>query len=95
MIGKLMFGPCAIALVSATAVLAQPPQGGSSGDANRLICRSMADTGSRLGHTRACHTAREWTELRRSCRLAARRGSPSGRIRVLRPGPRRMKRKKR
>ena len=68
MIGRLMFGPCAIALVSATAVLAQTSQGGTSGDPNRLICRSMADTGSRLGHTRACHTAREWTELRRQSR---------------------------
>jgi hypothetical protein len=68
MIGKLMYGPCAVALASATVALAQPSQGGATGDANRVICRNMAETGSRLGHTRACHTAREWADLRRQTR---------------------------
>jgi hypothetical protein len=67
MIGRYLYGACAIALVTATAVLAQPS--GSGGDtknnANKQICRIMGDTGSRLGHYRACHTAQEWIELRR------------------------------
>ena len=67
MIGKLMYGVCGAALFSATAVLAQP-SGGAKDDANRQICRNMADTGSRLGHTRACHTAQEWADLRRQTR---------------------------
>jgi hypothetical protein len=68
MSGKALHGLCAVVLVTATAVIAQPPgagTGGSQGDANKQICRSMADTGSRLGRSRACHTAQEWTELRR------------------------------
>jgi len=65
MIGKMVFGACAVISVTATAVLAQPAQSGANGDANKQICRTMVDTGSRLGRYRACHTAQEWTELRR------------------------------
>jgi hypothetical protein len=66
MIGKILYGACAAALVTATALLAQPgASGNSKSDANKQICRNMADTGSRLGHYRACHTAQEWIELRR------------------------------
>ena len=68
MIGKTMHMVCAAALVTATAVIAQAPAtngAGSSADANKQICRTIADTGSRLGRYRACHTAQEWAELRR------------------------------
>ena len=65
MIGKLLYGACGAALVTATALVAQPSQGGSSAGANKQICRTIADTGSRLGRYRACHTAQEWAELRR------------------------------
>jgi hypothetical protein len=71
MSGKAFHGLCAAVLVTATAVMAQPSTTGSrasQGDANKQICRTMADTGSRLGRTRACHTAQEWTELRRQAR---------------------------
>ena len=61
MIGKLFYGVCGVALVTGTAVLAQP----STGDANKQICRTSTDTGSRLGRSRSCHTAQEWAELRR------------------------------
>ena len=65
MIGKIVYGLCGAALLTATAVLAQAPQGATNGNANKQICRTIADTGSRLGRYRACHTAQEWTELRR------------------------------
>lgn len=69
MSGKALHVLCAIALVSATAVLAQPssaPGGDSSkSDPNKQICRTMGEIGSRLNRSRACHTAQEWTELRR------------------------------
>jgi hypothetical protein len=65
----MLYGACAIALVTTTAVMAQPSGGGDSrSDANKQICRTMADTGSRLARSRACHTAQEWTELRRQTR---------------------------
>lgn len=64
MIGRVVYGAFAIALVTATAVMAEP-SGRSNGDANKQICRTISDTGSRLGHARECHTAAEWAELRR------------------------------
>jgi hypothetical protein len=65
MIGRVFYGACAVAMVTATAVIAQPASTNSNGDANKQICRTITDTGSRLGHYRACHTAQEWIELRR------------------------------
>ena len=38
-------------------------------DPNKKICRTIADTGSRLKRSRACHTAREWEDLRRQTEL--------------------------
>lgn len=66
MIGRVLYGACAIAFVAATAVMAeQPAANETKGDANRQICRTTADTGTRLGRTRECHTAQEWDEIRR------------------------------
>jgi hypothetical protein len=67
MIGRYVYGACAIALVATTAVMAQTSSGTnvSKNDANKQVCRTLADTGSRLGRYRACHTAQEWIELRR------------------------------
>ena len=64
MIGRVMYGVCAVALVGATAVMAEPSNN-SGGSANKQICRAVADTGSRLGRSRECHTEQEWAELRR------------------------------
>ena len=68
MIARLLHGASVAFLLTATAALAQPAGGGSTGDANKQICRTISDTGSRLGHTRACHTAQEWADLRRQTR---------------------------
>ncbi|MBV9900554.1 MAG: hypothetical protein JOZ90_05590 [Alphaproteobacteria bacterium] len=66
MIGKTLHILFAVSLVTATAVIAEPPAVGSAqADSNKQICRTIADTGSRLGRYRACHTAQEWAELRR------------------------------
>jgi hypothetical protein len=66
MIGKALHILFAVSLVTATAVIAEPPAAGSAqSDGNKQICRTIADTGSRLGRYRACHTAQEWAELRR------------------------------
>jgi hypothetical protein len=34
-------------------------------DPNKMICRTIGETGSRLNRSRACHTAAEWEDLRR------------------------------
>ena len=66
MIGRMLYGASAIGLVTATALIAQPQASTDpKSNANKQICRTMSDTGSRLGRYRACHTAQEWIELRR------------------------------
>ena len=66
MISKAILGLSAIGMITATALTAQPASRTTSkGDADRQICRTFKDTGSRLGGYRACHTAQEWAELRR------------------------------
>jgi hypothetical protein len=70
MIGKFLYGACAAALVATTAVMAEPSNVTSNvtdakSDPHRQICRSTADTGTRLGRTRECHTAQEWEEIHR------------------------------
>ena len=66
MIARILYGACAAALVATTALTAQPSASDTAkSDANKQICRTISDTGSRLGRYRACHTAQEWIELRR------------------------------
>jgi hypothetical protein len=68
MIGRILYGACAIAFVATTAVMAEPSNvtdANAKSDANRQICRSTADTGTRLGRTRECHTAQQWEEIHR------------------------------
>ena len=80
MIGRILYGACAVGLVAATAVMAEPSNVAGQpsnvaepkSDANRQICRTTADTGTRLGRTRECHTAQEWDEIHR------RRGDNAG-----------------
>lgn len=66
MIRKILQGASAVTLIVATTVIAQSPRiGPTQSDANKQVCRSLPDTGSRLGRSRACHTAQEWEDLRR------------------------------
>jgi hypothetical protein len=65
MTGKMFYGAFAVALLTATAVIAQPSSSETKSSANKQICRAAPDTGSRLGRSRICHTADEWAELRR------------------------------
>jgi hypothetical protein len=61
----MLYGAFAVTLLATTAVVAQPSSGETKSSANKQICRAVADTGSRLGRSRICHTAEEWAELRR------------------------------
>jgi hypothetical protein len=69
MIGRILYGAGAVALVTTAAIMAQPSSATEAkSDANKQICRTLPSTGSRLSRTRACHTAQEWVELRRDTR---------------------------
>ncbi len=60
------------ALLASTAAAAQAPSGTQSesadADDNRVICRNVADLGTRLARSRVCRTRAEWEALRRDSR---------------------------
>jgi hypothetical protein len=49
-----------------TVVVGQPPA-----TTDRVICRTMVETGSRLGGTRVCHRQSEWEQERRQNQIDA------------------------
>ena len=64
-------------LVSGAGLAQAPTSSGSSNereaDPNRMICRSMGETGSRLGGNRVCMTRSQWELQRRDTRTAVER----------------------
>ena len=70
MIRTIVFGICSVAL-AATAATAAPSS--KKNDPNKIVCKTIAETGSRLNKTRACHTVAEWAELRRQTKQTVER----------------------
>lgn len=66
---KVIIFLAASALVGTTAIASTSNKSGKA-DPNRVICRTINDTGDKLRKTRACHTEAEWRELRRQSREA-------------------------
>jgi hypothetical protein len=66
MIGRYVIALGVAALVGSAAMAAET--GSKSNDPNKMVCRTISETGSRLSKTRACHTQAEWAELRRQTR---------------------------
>jgi hypothetical protein len=60
------------ALVASTSAWAQTPASApataASLDPNQILCRNVAETGSRLSHTRICKTRIQWAEEARLTR---------------------------
>ena len=66
MIGKTISALGAAALLAGVTIAAQPARRTApKKDAERLICRTYPDSGSRFTSYRACHTAAQWAEMRR------------------------------
>jgi Ni/Co efflux regulator RcnB len=49
--------------LAAAAQTAPAAEGKDKKDPNRMVCRTMDTTGSRLGKKKECRTAAEWTEI--------------------------------
>ncbi len=65
--------PASVAVAGDAASAAEPDKRGLSdrsefGDPNRVICRRMSVTGSRLAKTRLCYTARQWENMKNDTR---------------------------
>ena len=78
MIGRPVVIISSVALLAGAAAMADPPAAAGTdtvaksrkADPNRMICRTLDGSGSRLERQRACHTAAEWAELRRETRAS-------------------------
>ncbi len=68
MVRKVILFVAAIAIVGSAAIAAENGNKSGKADPNRVICRTINDTGDKLRKMRACHTAAEWQELRRQAR---------------------------
>jgi hypothetical protein len=61
----MVCGLCAAALLTGTAVAGQSSsRGQAKADPNKVVCRTAADTGSRLSRSRVCKTNAQWSEER-------------------------------
>ncbi|MEA3039244.1 MAG: hypothetical protein QOE79_1757 [Sphingomonadales bacterium] len=56
--------------LTSTAALAEQPKQDDASKADKVICRTEPDTGSRLSGTRVCLTREQWAERRRQTREA-------------------------
>ena len=66
MIGRILLGLCAAALVSGTAVAGESSKKpAAKTDPDKIVCRTIGDTGSRLSRSRVCKTNAQWVEMRR------------------------------
>jgi hypothetical protein len=71
MIARMICGFCAAALLTGTAVAGDASgRGQSKSDPNKVVCRTVSDTGSRLSRSRVCKTNEQWTAMRRDAREA-------------------------
>lgn len=67
---KIIIFLAASALIGTAAAASGSSNKSGKDDPNKVICRTINDTGDKLRKTRACHTAAEWRELRRQSREA-------------------------
>jgi hypothetical protein len=68
MVRKSILVLTAAAIIGSAATAAETSNKSGKSDPNRVICRTISDTGDKLKKMRACHTAAEWQELRRQAR---------------------------
>jgi len=64
MIGRAVFALCALAVATG----ASAANTAKKNDPNKVVCRTVEESGSRLKKTRACHTMAEWAEIRRQAK---------------------------
>jgi len=70
MIRTIILTLSAVALAGSAAAAKEPKASAQKSATDRMICRTIEDTGQKLRRTRACHTAAEWRELNRETRQA-------------------------
>ncbi|ONF96430.1 hypothetical protein [Sphingomonas jeddahensis] len=61
-VAHTLFAALLVTPVAASAQTVSHPKEDKS-DPNRMVCRTVETTGSRLGKRKICRTAAEWTEV--------------------------------
>ncbi|HNJ47594.1 MAG: hypothetical protein H6916_09805 [Novosphingobium sp.] len=80
---RLKFGALALFTIGfGAAALADSASQTGASDPNQMICRSMAETGSRLKSRKVCMTKAEWAEVRRQQRESIEKGQNSACVRT-------------
>ena len=72
----LALAPTAVLAQAAPATPATPAT--PDPDANKKICRTLSNTGTRLSRNRQCLTQAQWDKLALDAREELRRGRPNG-----------------
>lgn len=71
---KSIFTPfVAVALLVPTAAIAREHVDAAKSDPNRVVCRTVGSTGSRLSQTKQCMTNAQWAENKLADRQAVER----------------------
>ena len=65
MVGKAVFGLLVFLVAGGAAAPGEPPNGN---DSDRIVCRTIGESGSRLRRTSICYSLTEWTERQRRTR---------------------------
>jgi hypothetical protein len=62
MLGKAALGLFVLVLASGAAAQDEPPNGN---DPDRIVCKTIGESGSRLRRARICYSLAEWAERQR------------------------------
>ena len=67
---KLAIALCAVtaAAVAGTGAADAMEKSKAKGDPNKVVCRNISESGSRLKSKRVCHTNAQWAEIRREAK---------------------------
>ena len=81
---RILFTICAVSVCASAAVAGERSRTPSN-ESNKVICRTIVETGSMLSRKRYCATAAEWAEIKRQSRQKTEHiqtnrpmGAPSG-----------------
>ena len=65
---KMLAGLCAATIAAAFGSGAAGAMERSKSDPNKIVCRNVSESGSRLKTKRVCHTNAQWAEIRREAK---------------------------
>ncbi|HEY5724037.1 MAG TPA: hypothetical protein VIT45_17135 [Allosphingosinicella sp.] len=67
---KMLLGLCAVTIAAAfgSGAAGAMEKAKAKNDPNKVVCRNVSESGSRLKSKRVCHTNAQWAEIRREAK---------------------------